>query len=307
MKTDNYFNVILGVALGSVLISVLTVLFSYRVYTASQKTNAAHQQSLQTMQATIDQLENRLAELNIQKPDDSIARTAPENRPIIVHTSRGPDEKQQAALKRLEQIVDSTGLNKLADSENMDPERLQKMVDEYAYREQVIAHRQRLLDVNQQLHRSDESSFDPELDSLYQLARQRGRGEASAAERDNAFNEMLEKYPDAYATGMVIAERALVAAFRQNTNDLENYYNQLSANENFSGIVTDRGLEAMPNIQYNLARQYIKEGRIEEAGLLIENLEKNYTGSFLAVRSRGRRPNLVPAGQVVERLRRQIE
>ena len=29
-------------------------------------------------------------------------------------------EKQQAALKRLEQIVDSTGLNKVAESENVD-------------------------------------------------------------------------------------------------------------------------------------------------------------------------------------------
>ena len=45
---------------------------------------------------------------------------------------------------------------------------------------------------------------------------------------------------------MVIAERALVAAFRQNTADLENYYNQLSANENFADIVTELTLPIGP-------------------------------------------------------------
>ena len=307
MKPDKYIKVILGAALCSILISIATVIFSYRFHTASQKSDAAHQHSLQMMQATVDLLENRLAELQSQNTDNSTAQRASESRPIIVHTSRGPNPKQQAALKRLEQIVDSTGLDKLAESENVDPDRLQKMLDDYAYREQVSVHRQRMLEANQQLHRSDESTFDAELDSLYQLARLRGRGDASSEERDNAFNAMLENYPDAYATGMVIAERALAAAFKKDAAGLENYYNMLGANENFTEIVTDRGLEAMPNIQYNLARQYINEGRTEEAGQLIENLEKKYADSYLAVRRRGQRPTLVSTGQVVEKLRQKIE
>ena len=63
MKPDKYFKVILGAALCSILVSVVAVLFSYRFYTASQKSNAAHQHSLQMMQATVDLLENRLAEI----------------------------------------------------------------------------------------------------------------------------------------------------------------------------------------------------------------------------------------------------
>jgi hypothetical protein len=120
MKPDKYFNLILYAAVCSILISVLAVLFSYRLYTASQKSNAAYQHSLQTMQAMIDRFESRLAEVQNQTHGNSTAQRASESRPIIVHTSRGPDEKQQAALKRLEQIVDSTGLNKLAESENVD-------------------------------------------------------------------------------------------------------------------------------------------------------------------------------------------
>ena len=307
MKSDKYKYIFLGAAICSILISVVAVLFSYRLYTDAQKSNSAHQHSLQTMQAKVDILESRLAELQGQNTGSTIAQGESESRPIIVHTSRGPDPKQQAALKRLEQIVDTTGLDKLAESENVDPDRLQKMIDEYAYREQIDDHRQRMVEVNQQLHRSDEDNFDAELDSLYQVARRRGRGDADAEERDKAFNAMLENYPDAFATGMVIAERALAAAFRQKPAELENYYNLLSANENFGNIVTDRGLEAVPNIQYYLARQYINEGRTEEAKALIDKIEQDHAGSYLDIRRSGRRRNWVTAGEATQGLRQQIE
>jgi len=113
---------------------------------------------------------------------------------------------------------------------------------------------------------------------------------------------MLAKYPDAYATGMVIAERALRSAFRRDTVEMEKYYKMLRENESFSNVVTDRGIEAIPNVEYYLANQYVREGRSGDAHLMLESLEKNYPESLLFVRRRGRGLTWQPVSQVVPRL-----
>jgi len=111
--------------------------------------------------------------------------------------------------------------------------------------------------------------------ALYERARFRRRGRADTQESDSAFAELIAKYPEANATGMAIAERALVSGFRRNTSEVEKYYDMLRENKNFSYIVTDRGVEAMPNVEYYLARQYLRQGDNDNALALIESLEKN--------------------------------
>ena len=135
----------------------------------------------------------------------------------------------------------------------------------------------------------------------------RRRGEGNAEDREKAFNELLIKYPDAYATGMAIAERALRSAFRRNDADVQNYYNMLQENEYFSNIVTDRGMEAMPSLESYLAYTHIRDGRVEEATVLIQSLEGNYPGSYVLIRGNDRRMKWVPASQVVQNLKGMIE
>ena len=76
----------------------------------------------------------------------------------------------------------------------------------------------------------------------------------------------------------------------------------LQGNENFSDVITDRGIEAMPNIEYYLARQYIREGRSEDARALIESLENNYPESLLFIRRRGKGLTWQPVSRQVSNL-----
>jgi hypothetical protein len=81
----------------------------------------------------------------------------------------------------------------------------------------------------------------------------------------------------------------------------------LRENENFSHIVTDRGVEAMPNVEYFLARQYLRQGDNDNALTLIESLEKNYPDSLLFTRRSGSGRRWQPVSQVVGNLRREVE
>ena len=215
--------------------------------------------------------------------------------------------KDRKAIRRLENIVESTGLEQLAENQNMDPEVLSELYVDYTDRKQVAQRREMLLEKNGDFHKADADQYGEELMVLYERARWRRGSETDRQDRDSAFAELLAKYPEAYATGMAVAERALFAGFRRNTAEVEKYYNMLRENENFSHIVTDRGVEAMPNIEYYLARQYLRQGSNDDAVALIDSLELNYPDSLLFARSSegGRRWQTVT--EIIGSLRQQAE
>jgi hypothetical protein len=142
---------------------------------------------------------------------------------------------------------------------------------------------------------------------LYDRAQLRRRGVGNPEDQENAFNEMLAKFPDAYATGMAIAERGLRSAFLRKGDDVKEYYSMLSENDKFSNIVTDLGTEAMPNLENYLAYSYIQEGRVEDALVFIGLLERKYANSFVLTRGADRRLKWIPASQAAENLRMLIE
>ena len=189
----------------------------------------------------------------------------------------------------------------------MDPTILSEMYDEYADRKQVDQRREQQLENNRNLHKADADQYGEELMALYERARLRRRGGSERQESDSAFAELLAKYPEANATGMAIAERALVSGFRRNTSEVEKYYDMLRDNENFSHIVTDRGVEAMPNVEYYLARQYLRQGNKDDAMALIQSLERNYPDSLLFTRRSGSGRRWQPVTQVIGDLRREAE
>ena len=163
------------------------------------------------------------------------------------------------------------------------------------------------MEINEELHQADTHQYGEELNALYEQARLRRRGDADRTKSDSAFAELLAKYLEAYTTGMAIAERAIYSGYRGNTDGVEKYYDMLRENEKFSHIVTDRGVEAMPNIEYYLARQDIRQGDSDSALSFIESLEKNYPDSLLFMRGSGRGRRWQPVTQVVSGLRQKAE
>ena len=87
----------------------------------------------------------------------------------------------------------------------MDPTILLEIYDEYAERKQVDQRRDQQLENNRDLHKADADQYGPELMALYERARIRRRGAADRQESDDAFAELLAKYPETYAAGMAIA------------------------------------------------------------------------------------------------------
>lgn len=206
-------------------------------------------------------------------------------------------------LSRLKKIVDATGLNKLANSNDMNPEVLQEIYEERALIKKFNTRRNAMRERNQEQHLSDKDRYDAELNDIYDRARFMGGRSVTREEQDLAFNEMLDKYPDAYATGMLVAERALRSAFRKNFEETEKFYSMLTGNENSANIVTDRGIEALPNIEYYLARQYLREGRTAEAQAMIDSLESNYSDSLVFVGRHGQGTPWQTVDQIIPDLR----
>jgi len=306
MKNMKFYTLILLGVFFSVIICA-ALFFSYRAYIATKRIEKNFGQSFGELEQEVSRLKAQLA----------TAKHRAENNSAQTHTSKGSTGpagskkdtvvRDAIAIRRLEKIVESTGLEQLAANQNMDPAILSEIYDEYADRKQVDQRRQQQLENNRNLHQADAQRYGEELMALYEKARLRRRGDIERQASDSAFAELLAKYPEANATGMAIAERALVSGFRRNTSEVEKYYDMLRENENFSHIVTDRGVEAMPNVEYYLARQYLRRGNMDDAVTLIESLERKYPDSLLFTRRPGSGPRWQPVNQVIENLRREAE
>ena len=291
-------------------------------YTSARSVKKENDRSIQRIQHDLRRLEQTIEAMNRRltasgeknpvasvqgnaMPTDGAAAVQPGGlspKAELTRLKKLIDSTDQEQL-RLKKIVESTGLDRLAKMENIDPDILKKLYDEHSQRNIIDEHRAYLREKNDEFHQLDALQYDQELSALYQRARARGRGATEREDRDKAFQEMQSRYPEAYATGMVIAERGLVSAFRRDAGSAEQYYTMLRENENFSDIVSDRGVEAVPNLEYYLADRYIREGRTGEAQQMLESLEKNYSGSLVFIRGRGRGLSWQPVSEAVSALR----
>jgi hypothetical protein len=306
MKNMKYFALILLGVFFSVTICA-ALFFSYSAYVASNRVEKNFKQSFGELEYEVNSLKAQLSAVRDRSEDNSVHRYSMTGNAVPERGKRDTPVKERAAIRRLEKIVESTGLEQLAANQDMDPTILLEIYDEYADRKQVDQRREQQLENNRDLHKADADQYGEELMALYDRARLRRGGGTDRQERDSAFAELLAKYPAAYATGMAIAERAFVSSFRRNTSEVEKYYDMLLDNENFSHIVTDRGVEAMPNVEYYLARQYLRQGNNDDAMALIESLEMNYPDSLLFTRRSGSGRRWQPVSQVVANLRQGVE
>jgi hypothetical protein len=213
----------------------------------------------------------------------------------------------QKKIQQLARIINSTGLEEIAVDENLDPGILSKIYKDYALKNRVKDYREKMRAENREMHRLDQDQYNDELSDLYTRARLRMMGEQNAEDREKAFDEMLKEFPTAYKTGMAIAERALRSALMRESSDAEKYYAMLRENEKFTHIVTDRGTEAMPNVEYFLADYYIRQGNMLKGREMVESLEGKYVDSLIYKRRPGGRLKLLPASQVISELRMLME
>jgi hypothetical protein len=148
-----------------------------------------------------------------------------------------------------------------------------------------------------------------ELEELFKAARP-GRGqdtEEGKTKRTDSLNKLVEEFPEAYATGVAVAEQALSEALDGNTGQVESYLQTLRESSEYGDIVTEQGVEALPNIQAFLARQYIDENRIDEAISLLQDLSTNYSDSLIIEPTTGGPPKPPRTVQeVVDELRQQL-
>ncbi|CAB1060316.1 hypothetical protein D1BOALGB6SA_5082 [Olavius sp. associated proteobacterium Delta 1] len=301
-----YFTlIILGVFFSVIICAAL--FFSYSAYIASNRIEQNFTASLGELEQEVSRLKAQLATLKDQTEDNSAQKYSMTGNTVISKSQKDAVVKEGIAIRRLEKIVASTGLEQLAANQHMDPTILSEIYDEYADRKQVVQKQELLLEKNREFHKSDSAQYGEELMALYERARRGRRGGTDRQASDSAFAELIAKYPEAYATGMAIAERALISGFRRNTSEVEKYYDMLRDNENFSHIVTDRGIEAMPNVEYFLARQYLRRGNTDDALTLIDSLEKNYPDSLVFTRRSGSSQRWQPVSQVIANLHREVE
>jgi len=218
----------------------------------------------------------------------------------------------EGSVSRLEQLMDTAGIEGAATNATADPTSLSAMLDEYTQRKTVQTLQQAMQKRNAEQHETDKQKYGEELVTLYDKARfrwgrGRGRGNNNNQDRDAAIDELAKKYPDANATGMVLAERAVGSMFHGNYADAEKYYAQISNNRNFDNVVTDWGMEAVPMLQYNLARYYIDQNRRGDAERLLDSLEQKYPQSLLMTMGRGRDHGPQTTASAAQELRQRLQ
>jgi hypothetical protein len=294
------------VAVSSAVVCMASMLFSYRVYVSSGKLVSEYRNDLSDLRKSYAELEKQFSTRKLFKNETAENDSSPsffKKTPMSLGNEGQSADDHRAKVQQLAQIIASTGLDQLAASEDLDPTILSKIYEEYALQNRISDYREQASARNSEQLQEDRNQFDEELMALYERARLRRRGSDNVEDQEKAFSEMLTRFPDAYATGMAIAERGLRSAFLGNSNDVEEYYHMLSENDKFSNISTTRGVEAMPNLENYLALSYIREGRIQEARVLIESIESKYANSFVLTRGAGRRLKWIPALQAADNLR----
>lgn len=184
----SYFLILQAVFLFAVAGAAL--FFSYNAYRSSIAVEKKYRQFVGQLEHEIAGLKAQLATIQVQAEDDSTHTKSKSANAVPLKSKEDPVGSQREAVRHLEKIVESTGLEQLAANEDMDPTVLSEMYAEFADRRQAVLQREQLLQINSELHKADEDQY-IEFYLAHQYLRQ--------GNTDNALAliESLEKnYPD---------------------------------------------------------------------------------------------------------------
>ena len=300
MKITKHNLLILVAAITVVAIAVVSAAYSYRSYNLTrarlQRLDREYKDALLAMQSDIGRL-SRMIEKSIDQLAQGQSLTI-----VRAPASAGTESVQNDGSSRSEhQSIDYSPLDAY------DREFLEELHQKHLEQKNVEAYVQDLKERNQRLHREDSQIYDERLKVLYDQARTKPGNRKPSSESDLAYNQMLQEYPDSYATAVATAERALASALQGNPADVENYYNILQQSKYSSSVVTQAGVEALPAVQSYLVRQYSQNGRLQDAVSLLQTLETENPGSYVAVPGPQGTRNWQPVSNLVNDLRQNIQ
>lgn len=302
-------------AVFSIVVCVIAGAISYRAHIASQGAGETYMRKLDSLQHDIDQLKNRFSAIAQDGSPSGGRRPAQAKTQTIQlpeETVKGTDSASAGLyrdeLMRLRQIIDASGLEQFTQEGGVDLSFLKEMSDRQVKEQVRASYLKGIMTRNRQLLSADERQYGEEMQSLYKRARSRREDGLNDEGAEDAFDEMLGKYPDAYATAILIAERALDSVFEDDTTRVEEYRDMLltSGSRSFPDVVTSYDIEAMPAIEFYLASRYIQQGRTAEAESLMDSLEQDYADSLVLV-VRGEYRGLEPALELIAQLQAWIE
>ena len=313
-KTITFSNI---AAAMSIVLCLIAAAFSYHAHVTARNAKQAFARQTIELREDIERIENHIALLSTEasRISDQATEGAETGRPLFQGSiSAGSDSAaiaaQQEELTRLKEIIDATGLKDLSEDGDVDLSFLKGMSQRRSRMMEMISVRDSRIETNRARLETDADYYGDHIRVLYQRASmQMGEG-FDDNEREEAFNEVLERYPDSYAAASLLAERALAATYRQDVDSVEKYHGLLLAsnNESVRDVLTRQGMEAMPAIETYLARLYIRDGRTEDAELIVDSLEENYPDSIVFAGRQGRRGSpFLPVSQVADQLRRALD
>lgn len=313
MKDLNDYKIGLCFALFSIVVFIVTGFFSLSAYNSSKDFEKQFAYSIQVLKQDIGRLESHIEEFgNLMKEKQlhlSTSNLKDDTKASSVIMRKAKKEKtnsQSEKLKKIEEIMKSTGLDRLAVRNDIDPEVIQELYEirseEKKIQSQLNYFREKIVEQRQY----DKDKYDEELNDLYQRALPRRFGDKiSDEERENAFNELMDKYPDSYAAAKVVSVKAIISARNSDIERAEKYYNMLvdMQDRKTDRVMLNNGLEAMPTVGHVLVRSYYRSGRTEELKMMVKSLEENYYDSLYRIRSPNG-PRLVNGEEAIAGIRR---
>lgn len=224
-------------------------------------------------------------------------------------------EALERQLAQVVRVIRSSGLDTAAPVLAGPPggeSLLSAIGEQYAARARFEENRQRLAERAAQMRQRDRKTYgEAEFQRLLELSQKarprRGpETEAERAEREAALNSLMTNYPESWATSVTLAEQALDAAMNRNAKGAEMYYQSLLSLSPYDEVITENGIDAIPTLQTYLARQYLQEGRTDEAAALIESLSAHGDRMIVEPNEMGE-PITRSVGEIVAELRQRLE
>ncbi len=218
-------------------------------------------------------------------------------------------------LAQFERVIRTSGLDAAAPylmpPPGSDAPVLAHIGEQYATRARFEERRKGLLERAEDMRQNDRETYGADnaqaIADLYSKARpMRGnQSNEQRAEREAALNKLMSDYPEAWSTSVAVAEQALDAAINRNAEGAESYYKSLVETSPYAEVVTEQGINAIPTLQAYLARQYVEQGRFDEATTILDALSAQTDSIILAPSEMGE-PTATDAQDIVTELRDKI-
>jgi hypothetical protein len=135
--------------------------FSYKAYRFSTEMDKQYRQSIGQLAQEIASLKDQLTTQGMQVEADATQIVFRTGNAVALKSKAAPLASQREAVRRLEKIIESTGLEQLAANGNMDPTVLSEVYEEYTERRHAAEQNEMMLQTNMQLHKKDPNKVPP--------------------------------------------------------------------------------------------------------------------------------------------------